>query len=417
MLYLPPALPLPDGSAFMSITQYFYMNSDIKETDIGKVYISQCLQSPLVPGEQYTLSFSAGRFQSFDDPKYKFKSTPFTVAIFGNADCNAVPFGPLNATSNGCPSNYKGWQLLGKVKMISKGKWIQNKIDFNVSSNINVIAIGPDCSLINPDNDLQDSTTYLDYYVYDLDDLHLLHTKDFHFQYIQTQGGNPCDSISALSVPFFSNTSYQWYKDSVAIIGANSNSLHVAPENAEGNYNVVISNADSCITSQPFFINSNNLQNFTLPHDTSLCENDSLLLAPPLDGISYNWNGNTGNFVKIFNEGIYEITASAANGCSKRFTVNVHSQNCNLFMPNAFTPNGDGKNDVFRIPVSVKINLENFSIFDRWGNKVFSTNKREGAWDGMYKGVRSAAGTYIYIIRGNVNNKKTELKGFVTLIR
>lgn len=418
MLYLPPALPLPDGTAFMSITQNVDpMHAATQDKEIVKVYIAQCLQNPLVPDSQYTLSFSAGRFKSFDDHDFKFKEMPFTVAIFGNANCNAVPFGSANVYSNGCPLNYSGWQLLGKVEVTSKGKWVQDKINFTVPSNINVIEIGPDCSLITPDTDLEDSTTYLDYYVYDLDDLHLLPTKDFHFQYIQTQSENPCDSVSTLSVPFFSNTSYQWYKDSIAIIGATANSFHLPPENAEGNYNVLISNVDSCIISQPFLINDNPLLHFSLPSDTSICENDSLLLAPPLNGISYNLNGNPENLVKIFNEGIYEITASDANGCSKKFRVNVHSQNCNPFIPNAFTPNRDGKNDVFRIPPTVKINLESFSIFDRWGNKVFSTNKRNGAWDGMYKGVESAGGIYIYIIEGNVNNKKTELKGFVTLIR
>jgi len=418
MLYLPPALPLPDGTAFMSITQNVDPRHPATEDkEIVKVYIAQCLQNPLVPDSQYTLSFSAGRFKSFDDSDFKFKTLPFTVAIFGNANCNAVPFGSANVYSNGCPANYNGWQLLGKVEVYSKGKWVQNKINFTVPTNINVIEIGPDCSLIKQNNDLEDSTTFLDYYVYDLDDLHLLPTKDFHFLYIQTPGENPCDTVSTLSVPFFSNTSYQWYKDSIAIIGATSNSFHLQQENAEGNYNVVISNVDSCIISQPFLVNNNPLLHFSLPADTSICENDSLLLAPPINGITYDWNGKNGNYVQIYNEGIYDITASSANGCSKKFTVNVHSQNCSLFMPNAFTPNGDGKNDIFRIPVSVKIKLESFSIFNRWGNNVFTTNNKNEAWDGTYKGMRSEAGTYIYIIRGFVNNKETQLKGFVTLIR
>jgi gliding motility-associated-like protein len=418
MRYLPPALPLPDGNAFMSITQ----NADprlpvTQDKDIVKVYIAQCLQVPLVAGLQYTLSFSAGRFQSFDDPGYKFKLTPFTVAIFGNADCNAVPFGAKDALSNGCPANYNGWQLLGKTSVISKGKWVQNRINFTVPSGINVIEIGPDCSWIKPNRDLADSTTFLDFYVYDLDDLHLMPTKDFHFQSIQSLKENPCDKDSVLSVPFYSNSYYQWYKDSIAVIGAASNNYRLPIANPKGNYNVVITNADSCLTSQTFTVIDNPLQNLTLPPDTSICENDSLLLAPPLDGVIYSWNGNTEKFVKIFNEGIYEITAAGKNGCTKNFKVNVHSQNCSVFIPNAFTPNGDGKNDLFRIPTSVKIDLETFSIYDRWGNKVFVTNERNGAWDGTYNGSKGAAGSYIFIISGKTNNKKTTIKGLVTLIR
>ena len=418
MLYLPPQLPLPDGTGFMSIRQYVYRKPQMTEKDIAKVYISQCLQDPLVTNVPYTLSFSAARFQSNDDHNFKFKSEPFTVAIFGNKDCNAVPFGQVNASSNGCPANYDGWFLLGKTTLQSKGKWIQGKINFNVPSDINVIAVGPDCSIL-PDllDNLADSTSYLDFYVYDLDDLHLMPTEDFHFQYVQSQNGNPCDKDSVLSVPFYSNSSFQWYKDSIAINGATSNNLHLPPNNAEGNYNVMISTPDTCFISEPFKITANLLQQLSLPSDTSLCGNDSLLLAPPLDGVTYNWNGNITNSVTVFTPGIYQINASSGNGCSKTFTVNVDSQNCSVFMPNAFTPNNDGKNDVFRIPQSVKIDMKSFSIFDRWGDKVFTTNNRYAAWDGNYKGVKSPAGIYIYFITGKENNKETKIKGFVTLIR
>jgi hypothetical protein len=314
MLYLPPELPLPDGNGFMSITQYNYLKPDKNEKDIAKVYIGQCLQKPLVPGVSYTLSFSSARFQSFDDHHFKFKANSFTVTIFGYADCNAAPFGVKNALSNGCPTNYDGWQLLGKIQVVSKGKWVQNRIRFTVPFNINLIEIGPDCSLINPDKDLQDNTTYLDYYVYDLDDLHLLPTEDFHFQHIKSQTDNSCDKDSVIEVASFPNSTYQWYKDSIAIAGATSNTYHLPAANAEGTYNVLISNPVSCQVSEPFYINSNPLKDFYLPVDTSLCENDSLLLAPPIEGVTYMCNGATETSIKIFEEGIYEINATTANG-------------------------------------------------------------------------------------------------------
>lgn len=308
--------------------------------------------------------------------------------------------------------------IAGKTTLRSKGKWIQGKINFKVPSDINVIAVGPDCSLLaSPLDNLADSTTYLDFYVYDLDDLHLLPTENFHFQYIQSQKENPCDIDSVLSVPFYSNSSYQWYKDSIAIIGATSNSFHLPAENAEGNYNVLISTPDTCFISEPYKITKNLLQNLLLPTDTAICENDSLLLTPALDGVTYTWNGNTANFVNVYNPGIYQITASSVNGCTKKFTINVQSQNCGILIPNAFTPNGDGINDLFRIPAGVKIDMESFSIYNRWGNKVFTTHKRYDGWDGNYNGKKSAPGTYIYIINGKKNNKTTQIKGFVTLIR
>ncbi len=64
-----------------------------------------------------------------------------------------------------------------------------------------------------------------------------------------------------------------------------------------------------------------------------------------------------------------------------------------------------------------KIQLEEFSIFDLWGNKVFSTANNNIGWDGNYKGRKSSVGTYVYIIKGIAGNKRVQLKGTVTLIR
>jgi gliding motility-associated-like protein len=417
MILIPPALPLPDGNAFMSIRQYVFRKPFMDEKDIAKVYISQCLQAPLKPGEEYTLSFSAGRFQSSDDREFKFKSFPFSVAIFGHTDCNAVPFGPEGAISNGCPANFSGWVLLGKTNVVSKGNWVQNKISFTVPFDINVIEIGPDCSLFDPAKDLADSTTFLDDYVYYLDDLHLLPTKDFHFPHIQNQNGNPCSEDSVLNAPVVSNAAYQWYKDSIAIVGATQMDYHLPKNNSSGYYNVRINTGETCVISEPFAVGLNPLSSIKIPADTALCDADTLTLAPQLEGISYMVNGIRNSMVHISKEGTYTIVASDENGCSKTFTTNVHSQNCKIFMPNAFTPNGDGKNDVFKIPVQSQIILKEFSIYNRWGNKIFTTTDRNIGWDGSFKGAESSPDIYLYLIKGVSNNKNVRLKGIVTLIR
>ncbi len=420
MLYIPPSLPLPNGKAFVSIRQYVYTKPQMKETDIAKVYVGQCLQTPLIPSEQYTLSFSAGKFKSNDDTSFKFKSEPFTVAIFGHPDCNAAPFGTPFANSNGCPSNYSGWILLGKKTIFSKGRWVENKINFTVPYNINLIEVGPDCSILNPPKDLTDSTTLLDFYVYYLDDIHLLPTKDFHFQYVSGDNVNTCTTDSILTVPYSPNTSYQWYKDSIAISGAMQNIFHLPANNRNGNYNVRITNNSTCITSEPFIIGVNNLSSLNLPIDTSFCEEDTLLLAPAINGISYSLNGHNISFVKISSEGNYTIIAHDFNGCSKTFNVAVHKDNCStshLFIPNSFTPNGDGKNDVFRIPREVKINVKSFTIFDGWGNKVYSSKSTGAEWDGRFNGKACSEGTYVYIIAGTINNREKRLTGTVFLLR
>ena len=88
----------------------------------------------------------------------------------------------------------------------------------------------------------------------------------------------------------------------------------------------------------------------------------------------------------------------------------------NLYIPTAFTPNGDGKNDVFRIPAGSSIDLKLFSIFDRWGNRVFHTTTVEEGWNGSYKGRPMNSGVFIWMIKAVIRNKVVLLKGTVSLI-
>jgi gliding motility-associated-like protein len=410
-------LPLPDGKAFVAIRQSVYRKPDYTETDIAKTYMSQCLPKALQPGTSYTLSFNTGRFQSNDDSAFIYKLEPITVAVFGHADCNAAPFGQPYANSNGCAANYNGWTLLGKTTLRSKGAWTQGKINFTVPNDINVIAIGPDCTKIIPSTELSDSTTVLDYYVYYLDDVHLLPTEEFHFPYIEPASGNVCIEDSVLNAPVLANAAYQWYKDSIAVVGATGRTYQVPASERNGTYNVRISRDGGCAISEPFSMQPNNLARLQIPRDTVLCSNDSVQLAPPLDGIIYKWNGLRTANVVVQQPGTYTITAEAGS-CSKTMTVAVHATNCStIYMPNASTPNGDGRNDVFRIPVQTNLKVQQFSIYDRWGQVVFNTANSSTSWDGTYNGKACAPGTYVYFIKGVFNNKEQIVKGVVSLIR
>lgn len=420
MLYMPPALPLPNGNAFVSVKQSVYMKPDLKETDIAKSYVGQCLQSPLLPNQQYTMSFYAGRFQSYDDHAFKFKNEPLTVAIFGHPDCNAAPFGPTFSKSNGCPANYAGWILLGEKTIISKGQWVQDKINFTVPENINLLEIGPGCRVINPSKDLPDSTTVLDYYVYYLDDIHIKLTKDFDFQYVTGKAPGTCLADSLLTVPYSAGYTYQWYKDSVAIIGATKNTYRLSSTEQYGNYNVRISNNVSCTTSEPFLVSADNLGNLRLPSDTTICINDTLHLAPPISGVSYIVNGTSSSEVNIIKDGSYVITASDGLGCSKNFSVSVTAEDCAnaaVLMPNSFTPNADGINDYFRVPPESKIKITSFMIFDRWGKKVYSHTATSAGWDGRINGHPCDSGAYVYIISGVLHNRYRNIRGLVYLLR
>jgi gliding motility-associated-like protein len=96
-----------------------------------------------------------------------------------------------------------------------------------------------------------------------------------------------------------------------------------------------------------------------------------------------------------------------------------------MFIPSAFSPNGDGLNDIF-IPVSIAVYNEmeedelqyEFSIYNRWGQRVFSTSSQNIGWDGIFNGVQAPEGVYSYAIKATgVSGKKLNYSGTVTLIR
>ncbi len=133
----------------------------------------------------------------------------------------------------------------------------------------------------------------------------------------------------------------------------------------------------------------------------------SLLTAPGL--------ANTST-VPLYDDTSFTVLVVDTNGCrsSNNILVQILHQ---LYLPTAFTPNSDGRNDVFKIPEIATIKLQQFSIFNRSGQIVFSTSNRSKGWDGTYQGQPLDPGTYIYFIRGIINKKDTVFKGTVLLLR
>jgi len=89
-----------------------------------------------------------------------------------------------------------------------------------------------------------------------------------------------------------------------------------------------------------------------------------------------------------------------------------------IYVPNAFTPNGDGRNDKFYpVPVGIKA-LNYFRVFNRWGQLVFSTNQLNEGWDGTLGGLKQGNGTFVWMAEAiTKDNKIITKKGTVTLIR
>jgi gliding motility-associated-like protein len=86
-----------------------------------------------------------------------------------------------------------------------------------------------------------------------------------------------------------------------------------------------------------------------------------------------------------------------------------------LYIPSAFTPNGDGKNDRWRIPFLDPAYGATVTVFNRFGNKVYHTTGAIVSWDGMLNGNPQQAGSYVYLITFKLN--KLKINGTVTLLR
>ncbi len=125
----------------------------------------------------------------------------------------------------------------------------------------------------------------------------------------------------------------------------------------------------------------------------------------------------TGNETSVF----YTLVATAPNGCSQEARIEFTLAQPVVVVPNAFTPNGDGINDVFRLKViEGSINLLGMDIYNRWGKKVFSSTDPDAAWDGkMDDGKEAPSDVYVYFIRWERGDGALQppFKGDIALLR
>lgn len=117
----------------------------------------------------------------------------------------------------------------------------------------------------------------------------------------------------------------------------------------------------------------------------------------------------------------YAVTGTDADGCSNTDTITVvveKSNKPNYLMPTAFTPNGDGKNDCFRPKYWGVIEEIEFSVWNRWGQRIFYSRDPNACWDGTFEGTRQPSGVFVFIIRAKTGCDPEVLrKGTFALIR
>lgn len=118
---------------------------------------------------------------------------------------------------------------------------------------------------------------------------------------------------------------------------------------------------------------------------------------------------------------MYIVEGKDGNGCTQVDSVQVKVEAINeglYWMPSAFTPNADGLNDCFGVKYWGLVESIEFSIFNRWGERVFYTKDPGDCWDGRYKGIPQDPGVFVYMIKASsFCNPEIFRKGTVTLVR
>ena len=161
-------------------------------------------------------------------------------------------------------------------------------------------------------------------------------------------------------------------------------------------------------------------------HDTINCT-DPFINLTVSGALSYAWspsglltNSTSENTIaKVLESTEILVLGTDTNGCKGADSIYIYTtDNTVLFVPNAFSPNGDGVNDIFLPKYQCNLTLENFSVYNRFGQRVFYTANKYKGWDGAQNSKSADIGTYFYYIQGvDPFNQKVIKKGDVLLIR
>ncbi|MFT3681669.1 MAG: gliding motility-associated C-terminal domain-containing protein [Ferruginibacter sp.] len=243
-----------------------------------------------------------------------------------------------------------------------------------------------------------------------------------------------CDKDSALLSANISNsngtTIYEWTSTFPGTIrNPAAASIIVKPAQTQQYIVTVRDNSYGC----SFIVNDTVLVTMRLPV-AAFAGNDTIALKgqphqlSATGGVSYMWsppsllnNGFIANPLAVLQEdsSMFTVIVKDIAGCTGYDTVWVRSfSGMTYHVPNAFSPNNDGRNDVFRPIPSGIVSTEMFRVINRYGEIVFETNQWMKGWDGTYKGKPQPLGNYVWQVRGRgMNGRIIEMKGNVVLIR
>ena len=416
----PPPQPFPDGEGIMGFRDGRVIGNSNAEP-YWKEYAGACLINPLLADTTYRFQFDVG----FVDSE---KSPPIDISFFGTSSCHHLPFGNGNEAF-GCPSNDPLWKKLGEVSVSggSGGSWVNTFIEIVPEDDIYAIAIGPDC--------LPVSSPISIYYFFD--NLLLANLEVFDLQI--TEIGHPCSPDFVLSVADNPELNFQWYLSGIALEGEVFSQL--TRNYGEGSYQVRIIDGPSCRLSAEYILE---IPSSIIPARVAICQGDYYefggwhLTEPgfyldtlknqhncdsivPLEleviGAKYDTieasilNGEIleiGDY-RIEEKGEHSLAFTSSIGCDSLVLLKLST--FDIYIPNVFSPNDDGVNDIFHpFGPDGLIKSVDLKIFNRWGNLIFQGTE----WDGS--NLQPDVFVYLIDIEFEQGNTKT-FSGSVTLLK
>ncbi|MES2777471.1 MAG: gliding motility-associated C-terminal domain-containing protein [Bacteroidota bacterium] len=183
-----------------------------------------------------------------------------------------------------------------------------------------------------------------------------------------------------------------------------------------GIYRDTFVTANSCDSIRTLNLTVNSKPKPDLGPDAFLCKTDTLGISPG-QFLTYLWqDGSTLDLFIVKQVGLYSVTVT--NNCgSGSDAIVIADKSCNVYFPDAFTPDKNGKNDVFRILNATNLQDFHLAIYNRWGQKIFETRDYTVGWDGTVGGKPAEIGAYVWYCDFKKISTPNHHKGTVILIR
>lgn len=204
-----------------------------------------------------------------------------------------------------------------------------------------------------------------------------------------------------------------------------SSNIIVNP-NDTTNYSVIVSDAGGCSDTTTYQVIVIPLPSVTAYNDTSIILGQSATINATGGHGVYKWSPATGlscttcpNPIATPDETTTYCARTTENGCENESCVTIYVDVLcgDLFVPNAFSPNGDGSNDCLKV-YSNCLESVLFRVYSRWGELIYESEEVDGCWDGTKGGTDLNTGVYTYTVQAKlINGEEVELKGNTTLFK